>query len=267
MQNIFFKIVILLIIINLLNHKISKSQNQQINLADSLFDQNKYTESYRRYEKIFNGSKIFTFQMLLKMAFIKEGLNDYTLALYYLNVYYLKDPDIRILDKMDKMAKKYKLKGYKVTEWNHFYSYYFRYHFTFSLILILGAIIFFAIIIYKYTFKKRIKASYRIAFILYLILVYYVNNFSKSYSWAIIKNDSSLIMRSPAAGSELVENVEKGHKLKVIGNYDIWYKVLWKEEPDPWYKILLNNEPDAWYKIIWKKQPAYIRQNNVMLIE
>ncbi|MCH8318993.1 MAG: hypothetical protein IIA88_10965, partial [Bacteroidetes bacterium] len=54
--------------------------------------------------------------------------------------------------------------------------------------------------------------------------------------------------------SELVESFEKRHKVKVIGDHDIWYKVLW------------NNEPDALYKIIWKKQPAYIRQNNVVLI-
>ena len=282
MQNITIKLLILLVIfdfiilsksfgssfLSTIQHSIPAPIKSESNIpkADSLFDQNKYTESYRIYEEIFTQSKMFTPQMLLKMAYIKEGLNDYVRALFYLNVYYLKNPDKKVLERMEYLAKKYKLKGYKITDRKVLYSLYLKYRLVFSAALIFGAFLYFAVIIYKYKLKKKIKPSYRIAFILYLVVVYYVISLSKSYPFAIIKNDSSLIMRAPAAGSELVESVEKGHKVKLIGSHDIWYKVLWKDEPDPWYKVLWNNEPDALYKIIWKKQPAYIRQNNVMLI-
>ena len=269
MQNITFKLLKLLIIFDfiILPQSFGSSFVSSIQKADSLFDQKKYTESYQIYEETFKQSKMFTSQMLLKMAYIKEGLNDYAQALFYLNVYYLKNPDKKMLAKMEDMAKKYKLKGYEETdEWKVFYSVYLKYHSAFSVVLIFAASIFFSVFIYKGLHKKKMKLAYSISFILYLSVVYYVISLSKSYPFAIIKNDSSLIMRAPAAGSELVEKVGKGHKVRVIGNHDIWYKVLWKDEPDPWYKVLWNNEPDALYKIIWKKQPAYIRQNNVMLI-
>jgi hypothetical protein len=53
--------------------------------------------------------------MLLKMAFVKEGLGDYSNALYYLNLYYLKTYDKKVLKKMENLAERYhKLEGYEL---------------------------------------------------------------------------------------------------------------------------------------------------------
>ena len=57
-------------------------------IADSLFEARKYTESFKIYQEI-HGQNQGSPSMLLKMAFIKEGLDDYPAALYYLNQYYL----------------------------------------------------------------------------------------------------------------------------------------------------------------------------------
>ena len=42
--------------------------------------------------------------MLLKMAYIQEGLNHVGQALYYLNLYYLASKDKSVLGKMEELA-------------------------------------------------------------------------------------------------------------------------------------------------------------------
>ena len=43
--------------------------------------------------------------MLLKMAYIQEGLEQYPEALYYLNLYYNQNPSKKVLAKMETLAE------------------------------------------------------------------------------------------------------------------------------------------------------------------
>ncbi|MGB3465691.1 MAG: hypothetical protein WBA74_10490, partial [Cyclobacteriaceae bacterium] len=65
-----------------LSHSVLADPGDRLTTADSLFQAKKYTESFELYEQIIVEDMAYSPAMLLKMAFIKEGLGDYSNALY-----------------------------------------------------------------------------------------------------------------------------------------------------------------------------------------
>jgi len=85
----------------------SQPESDVLNKADSLFTAHKFTQSFELFDSIYRHKKASP-AMLLKMAYIKEGLGDFTLAQYYLNEYYLATNNDLALTKMEKLSKKKK---------------------------------------------------------------------------------------------------------------------------------------------------------------
>src|SRR5688572_32178846 len=80
--------------------------------ADSLYEKKQYTQSLEHYQAILE-RKEYTPSMLLKMAYIEEGLGRVGQALYYLDLYYLATNDKFVLEKMEELSTKFNLKGYE----------------------------------------------------------------------------------------------------------------------------------------------------------
>ena len=78
--------------------------------ADSLFRSKKYTESKSIFSEITATGKASP-ALLLKMAYIDEGLGDYVQALFHLNSYYSMTSNEQALDKMRSIAEKKDLSG------------------------------------------------------------------------------------------------------------------------------------------------------------
>jgi hypothetical protein len=66
--------------------------------ADSLFRSKKYTESKSIYSEITTTGKASP-SLLLKLAYIDEGLGDYVQALFHLNNYYSMTSNQQALDR------------------------------------------------------------------------------------------------------------------------------------------------------------------------
>ena len=117
-QNLNFKNIILIKLIVLLSLITLKAQDnaKDIELADSLFNQQKYTQSFEIYNRILKADHLTSPAMLLKMAYMKDPPMEMFNALYYLNLYYLQTHNKRALRKMEDLAKKYNLEGYKYTD-------------------------------------------------------------------------------------------------------------------------------------------------------
>ena len=98
MQNLFVKFSIIIFVL-ISNSLAGQGIYKALNKADSLYISKKYAEAYTDYLHIFEQGK-YTPQMLLKMAYVKEGLGEVPEALYYLNVYYVNFPGRNILKKM-----------------------------------------------------------------------------------------------------------------------------------------------------------------------
>ncbi|MEL7002388.1 MAG: hypothetical protein AAFN93_06605 [Bacteroidota bacterium] len=118
-------------------------------VADSLFRSQKYTESFELYDSLLNYSRVSSPSMLLKMAFIKEGLGDYSNAEYYLNLYYLRTSDRKALTKMEELASSNALNGYDFNDWEWVKTIFFKYFDYLSYFLLALAIMLLAIMYYQ----------------------------------------------------------------------------------------------------------------------
>jgi hypothetical protein len=163
--------------------------------------------------------------MLIRLSLIKEGLGDYTYALYYLNVYYTKIPDKTVLKKMDELAERYGLEGYEYNDLVFFISLYHKYY-IYIILSFLGTSLLFLIYLY---FKKKRKASMGLRPLLFMFIlgaVYIISNYNLTPQPAIINKDSSL-MSAPSPGSELIGEIKKGHRVTIKSRKDIWCKIEW----------------------------------------
>src|SRR5688500_16903409 len=77
----------------------AQTSGYRLKTADSLFQAKRYTQSLEHYEEILR-QRQYTPAMLLKMAYINEGLNQIGSAMYYLNLYHTATGDKSVLRKM-----------------------------------------------------------------------------------------------------------------------------------------------------------------------
>ncbi len=205
----------------------SQPQNKVLSYADSLFKNQKFTQSFEKYDSIYNQKKASP-AMLLKMAYIKEGLGDYTLAQYYLNEYYLATNNDLALEKMEKLAKEKNLLGYETSDLNFFLSLYYK-HFQW-LTLGLFAIVLLLFLFFTVHFYKLKKAPPVISFFLTagVISLFLLINFGKSYNKGIIIKNNTFVMADPSAGADVIEVITKGNKIKINGKQDVWLQIEWQ---------------------------------------
>jgi len=207
-----------------------QSAKPDLKIADSLFNQKKYTESYDIYVGIMEEHQQRSPSMLLKMAFIKEGLGDYSNALFYLNQYYLITSNKQVLKKMEEVAESYDLKGYTYTDADFFLTYYYNYLTQINLVVLALALFLFIVIYYK---KKRTGNRPTLAGISYVItlgLFFFLINYGGQYNKGIILESNSYLMSGPSAGSDVIEVVKKGHKVDILGKEDVWVKIRWDDK-------------------------------------
>ena len=206
----------------------AQSSEANLKMADSLFSQQKFTESFDIYKTLLETRQQSSPQMLLKMAFIKEGLRDYSKALYYLNLYYLQTTDKKVLKKMEELATSHKLSGYEYSDWEFFMMLYRKYNTYLTYFLLALAVLFFSIIFRqkrKYD-KKPVATGLLLTFTL-AVLFYHIN-FSDSYNRGIIVQTDAYLMDAPSSGADLVRIIDKGHRVKVIDKKDVWVEIEWE---------------------------------------
>ncbi len=194
-------------------------------VADSLFLQKKYTESFEIYKSLLEEQRVFTPAMLLKMAYIKEGLGGYSDALYYLNLYYLHTADKKVLMKMEELAKKKELSGYDYNDFEFAQTIFYKYftHITGALLAV--AVFLLSLVFYLKVKKQTNPVVPAIGMVLILSFVFYLLNFGKLYNKAIIDQSNTYFMSGPSAGAEVLKILNKGNRLKTLGEEDVWTKV------------------------------------------
>ncbi len=206
----------------------AQTGSSSLKMADSLFAESKFTESFVIYEELLESRKQSSPQMLLKMAFIKEGLKDYSKALYYLNLYYLQTTDKRVLKKMEELARNHDLTGYEYSDWEFFMMLYRKYNNYITYFLSALALLFFGII-----FRQKRRHSSRpvatgILLTFVLAIFFFHINFSDKYNKGIIVQADAYLMDAPSSGADLVNIVDKGHRVKVLDKKDVWVEIEWQ---------------------------------------
>ncbi len=199
-------------------------------IADSLFEAKKYTESFMIYESIFEIGEKTSPAMLLKMAYIKEGLEDYSNALFYLNLYYIQINNHNVLEKMKVMAAKNGISGYEYSQFELLINYYHKY-FNYILILTFAlSVLVFAIIVYQKIKKNKKATTPAILYVFLLAIFFYLINFGKDNHQGIINTSHAYIMSGPSSGSDVIDILGQGHKVTIMEKNDVWLKIKWNHQ-------------------------------------
>jgi tetratricopeptide (TPR) repeat protein len=232
------------LLLAILSHQLySQDLKAHITLADSLFAQQHFTGALHIYEQIFAQSKQSSQSMLLKMAYIEEGEANYTKALYYLSLYYMQRPNLQVVNKMKDLAALYNLQGYEFKDVDFFMILYQRYYSYFAIVLLSICFIWLVSLIARKMRKEYLPARHLVGCILFMIIIFMFLNIKKTSQMAIIAEDNVYLMNAPSAGATLVSIMEKGHRLEIMGSQDVWIQVL------------------------WNGQSAFIRKQNVLVIQ
>jgi hypothetical protein len=201
--------------------------DEDIQAADSLFQLRKYTESFEIYNEIYEQGNVASAQMLMKMAFIKEGLGDYSRALYFLNKYYQQTSDKRARQKMKELADENELLGYSSTDTDFFKGQVTQYYLIFIYSVFVIIIFLTSIIAYRKFKTKSNTTPYVVAVIVVMLSFFWVLNFVLQRDRGIIVENHAYLMSGPSAASDLLDVVKKGHRLDILDQEGIWVEVDW----------------------------------------
>lgn len=200
--------------------------NPLLERADSLFQQKRYTQSFELYNKIFESDR-YSPAMLLKMAYVQEGLNRISQSAYYLNLYYLSTQDEAALTKLEELADKYRLEGYAPSQMDKVMALYNEYRNLITLCLVAAFIFLITLMgVQRLRFQTKPYAVWT-ALIVLAIIFFAHFNFTEGYSKAIIATNNTYLMDGPSAGASVISIVRDGHRVQVLGRKDVWLRVQW----------------------------------------
>ncbi|MBX9852110.1 MAG: SH3 domain-containing protein [Cytophagaceae bacterium] len=163
------------------------------------------------------------------MAFIKEGLGDYTAALYYLNLYYNYNPNKKVLKKMEELAAKYKLSGYRYTDLEYFISLYNQYYHYIIFFFLAFALSYYLHLLIKKLRRKKIGLR-PLIFIFILGTAYLLTNYNIIPPKGIIRKSGTLLMSAPSAASVPIATIDEGHRVMILEKKDVWYRIIWEDK-------------------------------------
>ena len=215
--------------INNFHSALAQTSTYRLQTADSLFQAKRYTQSLEHYEEILR-QRQYTPAMLLKMAYVNEGLNQIGSAMYYLNLYYIATNDKKVVNKMDELAKKFDLHGYETTDSDRFWSFYLDNHLYLSIAIAALMILVLSIMYYTRMRLHTRPVSSTIALVILIITLFVHQQYAGTRTRGIIFNASTYLMTGPSAGATVIGVVGDGHRVEVIGKKDVWLQIEWDND-------------------------------------
>ena len=213
----------------------------QLIKADSLFNLNKYSESKVLYDSIFYKKNKYSNSMLLKMATIEENLGNYEKSIYYLELFQKNKNENKVLDKINNIVDNKNLNGFENSDKKIFIKIYKKYRNNILALLLTLTSIIFIVNLVRYFRKNVVNFALPFFYISSFLSLLIIN--IKPPSDAIVFKDYTFIMKEPSSGSDLHSILNKGDKLIVSKDLEVWYE------------IILNGEK------------RYVRKKNVRLID
>lgn len=198
-----------------------------LNKADSLFNQRSYKEAMEIYSSNYQEG-IYSSAMLLKMAFIAEGIGDNEQATLFLSKYYDLEPNPQAITKIKMLTGQSTLFGYDVSDSQRFMIFLAEYQIY--IVGVLTGFLFLSIVGIWLTGRKPEKTQNFWPSIFLVVAVFLVNNFLVGPRTGLITSSPTFIFSKPTAGGELVDRVEPGHRVNIKSTKDVWYEVMWKDK-------------------------------------
>ena len=192
--------------------------------ADSLFNLKRYSESKILYDSIFYKENKYSNSMLLKMATIEESLDNYEKSIYYLELFQKNKNENKVLDKINDIVDDKNLNGFENSDKKIFINIYKKYRSNILALLLTLISIIFIVNLVRYFRKNVIKFILPFFYISSVLSLLIIN--IKPPSDAIVFKDYTFIMKEPSSGSDLYSILNKGDKLIVSKDLEVWYEII-----------------------------------------
>ena len=202
----------------------SQANEPALQKADSLFATKNYQEALLIYKEILQDDRSFSPAMLLKMAFISEGLGDYPSTTLYLSKYYEYNSSPQLPGKIKELTNQTSLTGYTISDRQRFLNFLtdnsqlITAFFGILLTLILIALV-----------LRGFRPGYAVTAVILMGIIFVSNNFLDGPETGIVTGNPSLIMSAPSAGGNLIRQVGPGHRVIIRSSTDIWYQIEWED--------------------------------------
>lgn len=219
-------VILLIVFISPIEMLFAQASSFRLQQADSLFRIKRYTQSLDHYQTIFN-QQHYSPSMLLKMAYVEEGLSETGKALYHLNLYYSSTNDKTVLDKMEELAEKHNLNGYTQTDGSRLLTFYHDYHGAMGAALMVLSIFLLALSFYIKRKGRKPIIPLVLNGIVFLALLAH-SNVGEKISLGIVSKNNTYLMDGPSPGATVISIIEAGHRLEIIGKTDVWVKIIWQ---------------------------------------
>jgi F0F1-type ATP synthase assembly protein I len=203
------------------------AQNEKIRVADSLFKAKQYTQSLEIYQSVFTEKK-YTPAMLLRMAYINEGLGKTGATLFFLKLYYLASNDDQTTRKTEDLAAKFNLKGYEENDSGRLLHWFVS---NSTIIRVILALILLGIATAIFAQRKQSQKPWAllVTFVLLTSLLVYSNNIYTHES-VVVTSDNTYLMDGPSAGANVASVISEGTLLQLLGHEDVWLRVKWTDK-------------------------------------
>ena len=215
-----FRIIVILITTSFFCEN-SYSSTQK---ADSLFNLKRYSESKILYDSIFYKENKYSNSMLLKMATIEESLDNYEKSIYYLELFQKNKNENKVLDKINDIVDDKNLNGFENSDKKIFINIYKKYRSNILALLLTLISIIFIVNLVRYFRKNVINFILPFFYISSVLSLLIIN--IKPPSDAIVFKDYTFIMKEPSSGSDLYSILNKGDKLIVSKDLEVWYEII-----------------------------------------
>ena len=192
--------------------------------ADSLFNLKRYSESKILYDSIFYKENKYSNSMLLKMATIEESLDNYEKSIYYLELFQKNKNENKVLDKINDIVDDKNLNGFENSDKKIFINIYKKYRSNILALLLTLISIIFIVNLVRYFRKNVINFILPFFYISSVLSLLIIN--IKPPSDAIVFKDYTFIMKEPSSGSDLYLILNKGDKLIVSKDLEVWYEII-----------------------------------------
>jgi tetratricopeptide (TPR) repeat protein len=237
LKNIYFFFLIILYFSQCVH---SQQNRSEINLADKYFEGKEYSKAKTIYNNFILEKVNIEKNSLLKLAFIYEKENDFVRSLYYLNLYFNKNPSEKVLVKMNEIASNNNLEGYELSDFYLILLLFKQYSFYIYLILVSVGLYVTIIFIIKKFKNQNIERKQKFVLLFYLIGLLGILNLPKIYKQGIVHENSANLRIDPSAASPVFQKIKEGTRLNIIGSEDVWLRVLQSN------KIYYINKANVW---------------------
>lgn len=196
--------------------------------GDSLYNARQYVQSLKCYREISREGQN-TSAMWLKMAYIHEGLGQISETMYCLEKYKKLTMDGNVQEKILLLANRHNLSGYEPSKdyWEGAWQKFLPWIASFLMAIVVLLFVLFV----RETKKGSPSIDAVAAMVITMILLIAVTLRAEPYRLGILNASSpTYLMNAPSSGANVVAQVPDGHRVRIIGEYDVWLKVFWEKQ-------------------------------------